>query len=113
MCSLPHLRQLVLQEGFEKVQQSGKFELPPELVQLEQVGLQQAAALDAARSRRIQAITEASLGSLPSMRSVSGYPGRRFSEGEPSKYPLQFGGPVMLALLLLWDLGHVVCRPSW
>ena len=94
------------------MQQSGKFELPPELVQLEQVGLQQAAALDAARSRRIQAITEASLGSLPCMRSVSGYSGRRSSDGEPSKYPLQSGGPVLFALLLLWGLGHVVCRAS-
>lgn len=74
-------QEAMLKEGFEKVQQSGKFELPPELLQLEQTGLQQAAALDAARSRRIQAITEASLGSLPSMRSVSGYPGRRSSDG--------------------------------
>ena len=94
------------------MQQSGKFELPPELIQLEQVGLQQAAALDAARSRRIQAITEASLGSLPSMRSVSGHPGRRFSDGEPFQYPLQFVGPVLFALMLLWGLRHVVCRSS-
>ena len=94
------------------MQQSGKFKLPPELVQLEQVGLQQAAALDAARSRRIQAITEASLGSLPSMRSVSGHPGRRFSDGEPSEHPLQCVGPVLFALLLLWGFGHSVCRSS-
>ena len=94
------------------MQQSGKFELPPELEQLEQVGLQQAAALDAARSRRIQAITEVSLGSLPCMRSVSGYSGRRFSDGELSKYHLQSGGPVLFALLLFWGLGHVVCRAS-
>lgn len=94
------------------MQQSGKFELPPELIQLEQTGLQQAAALDAARSRSIQAITEASLGSLPSMRSVSGYPGRRFSSGEPAKCPLQFVGPVLFALLLMWGSGLVVRRSS-
>ena len=96
------------------MQQSGKFELPPELVQLEQVGLQQAAALDSARSRRIQAITEASLGSLPSMRSVSGHPGRRFSDGEPSKHFLQ---SLLLALscslyCFCGALGHQCADPA-
>ena len=82
---------LFSQDGFEKMEVTGRFELPEELLDLERCGINEAAAFERSRARR--SVSQAPwppLGTSPGREMLFGL------DGEASRYTLEAMLPSML-----------------